>query len=294
MSLPSTSIATTIIRPLTSYHLFSQLEREYILQKLLGFTPTVTHTEVFKPTNYPHIPPLPTRYDDIILLWDWHLPGKTKRRKRKHRKSHGKIGFQELNERISQAWSAVDDEVRNFCEILSEIEGRKYKKNKREERKKQRKSKIAKGKKSSKRNINADDCMFDWTVDIDTFPHDNFPLDDIFESTMFSRIASFNEISLQSRDVGDVVEVDMSDDEIIHMWRSVHTENDFSSTLSKDQMCMVTSFRASYPYPHDEDRKSFIDAEYEMYQNIGKEFNTKTKKQRLPSLRRKTISACQA
>ena len=57
------------------------------------------------------------------------MPGKTQRRKRSHRKSHGKVGFRELNESISKAWQVVDDETRTFCRVLSEVEGKKYKKN---------------------------------------------------------------------------------------------------------------------------------------------------------------------
>ena len=36
---------------------------------------------------------LPQKYREIILSYDWYIPGKTQRKKRKHRKSHGKISF---------------------------------------------------------------------------------------------------------------------------------------------------------------------------------------------------------
>ena len=39
------------------------------------------------------IPTLPKKYQDIILADDWYIPGKAQRKKRVHRKSHGKIGF---------------------------------------------------------------------------------------------------------------------------------------------------------------------------------------------------------
>ena len=39
------------------------------------------------------IPSLPQKYQQIILSDDWYIPGKAQRKKRKHRKSHGKISF---------------------------------------------------------------------------------------------------------------------------------------------------------------------------------------------------------
>ena len=130
------SAPTPPIRPYTSYNLFFQLEREYILQTLLRFTPTLSSEDFFDPaddTNYQG-PPLPPRYHNLLLRNDWHIPGKTHRRNRKHRKTHGKIGFHELNERISQAWSVVDEETRRFCAALSDIGSKKYKTKKTEKR----------------------------------------------------------------------------------------------------------------------------------------------------------------
>ena len=53
------------------------------------------------------MPALPNRYADLALPYDWFLPGKEQRRKRKHRKSHGAIGFHELSRRVSAAWEAA-------------------------------------------------------------------------------------------------------------------------------------------------------------------------------------------
>lgn len=36
-------------------------------------------------------PPLPLKYQDILLESDWYIPGKALRKNRKHRASHGKI-----------------------------------------------------------------------------------------------------------------------------------------------------------------------------------------------------------
>ena len=100
-------------RPYSEYNIFFQLEREYILQVELGFRPQYDLSEIFDPVdaiNYQG-PPLPSKYSHLIYLKDWHLPGKEKRRKRRHRRSHGKIGFHELSLRIAASWKNVDDET---------------------------------------------------------------------------------------------------------------------------------------------------------------------------------------
>jgi len=79
-------------RPYTAYNIFFRLEREFILQSVLDVTPSVD--DVFDPAADDNvIPSLPQRYQDIILSDDWYIPGKAQRKKRRHRKSHGKISF---------------------------------------------------------------------------------------------------------------------------------------------------------------------------------------------------------
>ena len=80
-------------RPYTAYNIFFQLEREFILQSVLDVTPSVD--TVFDPAADDNIiPSLPQRYRDIILSDDWYIPGKAQRKKkRSHRKTHGKISF---------------------------------------------------------------------------------------------------------------------------------------------------------------------------------------------------------
>lgn len=80
-------------RPYTDYNIFFQLERDYVLQVLFGVKPSLDADSVFNPNceEYPG-PPLPTRYSKLVLPDDWYIPGKGRRRKRRHRKSHGKIG----------------------------------------------------------------------------------------------------------------------------------------------------------------------------------------------------------
>ena len=106
--------------PLTSsseYNLFFQLERAYILQVELGAAPETEERFTTTQESYARhdLPPLPARYSYLTLAYDWFLPGKEKRRKRKHRKSHGKISFQELSLKVAAAWKVVPDHIRLYC-----------------------------------------------------------------------------------------------------------------------------------------------------------------------------------
>ena len=109
-------------RPYTDYNIFFQLEREYILQVLLKVEPNVDADSIFNDTGEGYLgPPLPCRYSTLVLPNDWYVPGKALRKKRKHRKSHGKISFHELSQQIADAWSKADEETRAFCARLSDI-----------------------------------------------------------------------------------------------------------------------------------------------------------------------------
>eukprot|EP00571_Detonula_confervacea_P014904 CAMPEP_0172306528 /NCGR_PEP_ID=MMETSP1058-20130122/7582_1 /TAXON_ID=83371 /ORGANISM="Detonula confervacea, Strain CCMP 353" /LENGTH=327 /DNA_ID=CAMNT_0013018447 /DNA_START=23 /DNA_END=1006 /DNA_ORIENTATION=- len=303
-----------IFRPYTSYNLFFQLERDYILQTLLGFKPTIASKDMFDPAdtmNYQG-PPLPSRYSDLILPYDWHLPGKTQRRKRSHRKSHGKIGFHELNEKISKAWSVADHEIRHFCTVLSDSESIKYKKIKggnKVEKKKVTKRR-GKGKKimakSAKKKLKDDDrnnnlvaSSFDSAVN--KFPQDGFardgPFPDDSNNNSFRKICRFvscgssvddeqEDISLRcTPNLRDsfLSEVDMDDNEIMDIWKSIPIEDKNIPSLQKSpyqNRCMVILNSGSNTTQEktSEDnvkRMSFIDEEYKRYMEIGKQFSTK-------------------
>jgi hypothetical protein len=90
------------MRPLTAYHIFFQIEREYIIQNAAGPDADATIHD-----NKSYIPGVPRRYRCIKLLPDWYA-GPGKRQKRKHRKSHGKVGFHELSCMISKRWATLD------------------------------------------------------------------------------------------------------------------------------------------------------------------------------------------
>ena len=109
----------------SSYHSYT----EYILQNL-GVVPDLKDEDVFS-TSDPGYggPELPPRYDGIILPSDWYIPGKTRRRKRQHRASHGKISFSDLSKSVSTAWrNTNNNETKLFCAQLSDIGNQSYKK----------------------------------------------------------------------------------------------------------------------------------------------------------------------
>jgi len=120
----------SVIRPYTSYNLFFQLEREYLLQTKLGHKPNIKKLFDTKDESNYQGPPLPPRYASLILPYDWHIPGKEKRRKRSHRKSHGILGFHEMNRQVSSNWKTIDSTTRKFCKSLADMEAIKFKKNK--------------------------------------------------------------------------------------------------------------------------------------------------------------------
>lgn len=366
MSTPTTPASPTI-RPYTSYNLFFQLEREYILQTLLKFQPTISSADLFNPadkTNYQG-PPLPPRFADLQLLSDWHIPGKTLRRKRIHRKSHGKIGFHELNERISKGWQDVDDVTRSFCVALSEFESKKYKLDRKEKKKKteqKQKTRVVVAKKQQvKKTIKnelkeGEDGLTDlFGICGNCDSNNNFPQQDISASVVKSPLPegeprpklsrqvshdlrqSFNEsfnssyVSLASSPPGlsdsfntsfnssfneSLREVDIEDDEIIEMYKSMAIEEGINipsmmleicqvcmeivtpqtnkSTITKSQDGLAKQLaKEQHEEVKDDKRRSFIDAEYEMFQEIGKQFSSKTTK--MPAiLRRNSITACKA
>jgi hypothetical protein len=103
-------------RPLPAYHMFLQLEREFIIQTIDGedADKSIHDDKVY--LDY-----VPERYRQIKLNPDW-FHGPDKRKKRKHRKLHGKIGPTELTRTISSRWAELDKtnpEVKRFVQNLA-------------------------------------------------------------------------------------------------------------------------------------------------------------------------------
>ena len=123
--------------------MFYQLEREYIIHRILATDEERTalnddDDDVLSPGSvgsagsqvalFENDPLMPARYRSLPLRADWYISGKTKKpTKRKHRKSHGKIGFLELTRMIASRWAQVDDETRKYCKMMAAMELVKYK-----------------------------------------------------------------------------------------------------------------------------------------------------------------------
>jgi len=110
-------------RPLTAFHIFSQLEKEFIMQR-----PDEDCDEI----NYDchgnarvNNNSLPRRYQSLDIPPDWcESPGK--KRKRKHRKtssSSRNIDFVEMSRMIAARWAELDEvdmETKRFCQNVAE------------------------------------------------------------------------------------------------------------------------------------------------------------------------------
>jgi len=217
-------------RPCTEYNLFFQLERCYILQEILHSDPSLSCAEEsFHPSqpSYANHPPLPARYASLVLPYDWHLPGKEKRRKRKHRKSHGVIGFQELSNRISDAWKGVDADIKRFCGHVSSLGLKKYK----TDMKAWKKSQSGKSQgacqilsamavlEKSKKNESSEDTpklqgRQDLTLDLLLSPKDTVSDEDAPLPTTWEGL---NQIELVSP-ISDTMALDFQDNDLLGLW----------------------------------------------------------------------------
>ena len=111
------------MRPLTAYHIYFQIEREYVIQTSAGEVANKSMMD-----NKILLKDVPQRYQNIRLLPDWYA-GPGKRQKRKHRKQHGKIGFLELSRIISTRWATLgetDPETKAFVTKIAKTELEEY------------------------------------------------------------------------------------------------------------------------------------------------------------------------
>jgi len=111
-------------RPLTAYHIYFQIEREFIIQTMAGedADKSIHEGKIF-------FNDVPKRYIDTKLSPDWYF-GPGKRAKRKHRKQHGKIGFLELSRVISTRWAKLeetDPDIKQFVSKIAKRENEEYK-----------------------------------------------------------------------------------------------------------------------------------------------------------------------
>ena len=122
-SMNALNIPKKPMRPLTAYHIFFQIEREYVIQTSAGEVADKSTMD-----NKILLDDVPQRYKNIRLLPDWYA-GPGKRGKRKHRKQHGKIGFLELSKVISTRWAKLDEvdpETKVFVQKIAKSEVEEY------------------------------------------------------------------------------------------------------------------------------------------------------------------------
>jgi len=116
-------------RPFTEYHIFFQLERNYILQTPSQRNNKDDEEEVDTTITFTDIDPnastRPLKYRDLILPNQWHSKG-SRPKCRSHRKNHGKITFVELTKLISKRWREADGITKRFCRDLAERELKRY------------------------------------------------------------------------------------------------------------------------------------------------------------------------
>ncbi|KAL3789359.1 hypothetical protein HJC23_006513 [Cyclotella cryptica] len=136
VNTPPQTIKTALdkpIRPLTAYHLYFQLEREFIIQSTVSDDYNIEKVDI-RPIGLEIDPEMPLRYHYIHLSPDWYASGKEKRgssdQKRKHRKTHGKIAFLDLSRLVASRWATLeetDPETKFYCAKVAKRELDSYK-----------------------------------------------------------------------------------------------------------------------------------------------------------------------
>jgi hypothetical protein len=112
------------MRPLTAYHIYLQIEKEFIVQTMDG-----EEADKSMHDNKVYLDYVPERYRQIKLSPDWYFgPGK-RQTKRKHRKGHGKVGFQELSRMIAPRWAKLEEtnpDIKRFVKKIADQELAEY------------------------------------------------------------------------------------------------------------------------------------------------------------------------
>lgn len=148
-------------RPLTSFNLFSILERRYILQQSQKSDSTESsaqnnNTGDCDSNSDPYGAIRPPRYRDLVLAPDWYVVG-ANRKKRQDHQNHGLISFQDLSNTLSGRWQTADDEIKAYCKKIANGELDNYRKQQEEYKKKYGADVFAAQKKSHKRQKSNND-----------------------------------------------------------------------------------------------------------------------------------------
>lgn len=124
-------------RPYTEYNIFFQLERDRILKELEdkkseesgegNEEPSSPEEKILnQPSDENDILPRPPQFAHLKLSPKWYdstvriAQNKLNKSKRKHRKTHGLVGFLDLTKMISKAWAAADAETKGYCKRVAD------------------------------------------------------------------------------------------------------------------------------------------------------------------------------
>jgi len=130
---------TTIKKPRSPYNLFFQVERQLVIAEL-SCSPqsisldrnilSVDHSQgncqgrLLALEDALHNVPLPARYRGANILNPLKV---INNQRRKHCKSHGKIGFVQLSQTIAKKWKHADQETKDYFKALSVKDLQRYK-----------------------------------------------------------------------------------------------------------------------------------------------------------------------
>lgn len=100
------------VRPFTAYHIFFQLERNYILQSNGSFPDLPRDVD-------DNASERPRKYRGVIMRRNWFIAGSRCKKKRKDHKIHGVISFLDLTRTIAKNWRQADEETKTYCKNLA-------------------------------------------------------------------------------------------------------------------------------------------------------------------------------
>ncbi|KAL7430519.1 hypothetical protein ACHAXH_001346 [Discostella pseudostelligera] len=96
-------------------------------------TPSSPGIVLNRPSDCNDILPRPTRFEHLQLAPLWYdsthrlALSKINKSRRRHRKTHGLVGFLDLTKRISKAWAEADDATKEYCKRVANRQLQIYK-----------------------------------------------------------------------------------------------------------------------------------------------------------------------
>ena len=240
MNMQTTTPSSSLLkpkRPLTAYHLFLQLEREYIIQSEIEGDVPIDNDKVY-------LEDVPQRYKNIRISQDWYQKS-GQRAKRKHRKSHGKIGFLELSRIIAVRWkqlSTTDQETLQFVQRIAKRELKTYFNEMNEYKKvmmdiEMTKNSVSVDSPITSENYNCNSQSIHPTSSYTYPPAPATELDNVnlpkhnrtepsqfeFDNQAQKKRKLLHQRTISISDISDIdLEVDMGDDDILSLWKSVN------------------------------------------------------------------------